>query len=402
MSEIAVTSKGLSRIFFGSPYVCGTRTTCCFRQLRDVSRNVVTECALIIIAAFMLDYVFGDPRYPFHPARLIGQAIFSIEKAFRSLRFSGILGGGLLVIIVLWLSLGAYWSLRFFFGLLCGSMAVGFDVFIVYSAIALRDMSNHARPIVRALDKEDIAGARKALQKIVGRDTATLDASGVARAAIESVSENFLDGFFSPLCWYVLGAGCALLLDQPCLVWAVSALLAYRVVNTLDSMIGYRNERYLYFGRVSARLDDIMNFVPARLVIPVLFLAAAACRLRAQHGLRTALRDRLKHASPNAGHAESFTAGALSVKLGGPVRYPHRIANRPWIGAGSPEATSAQVIASCRLVMCAGWISLVLSLAIMLVPENCFFVSAMFGIAMSTDNFSYYLLYLIAMCFIQP
>lgn len=333
----------------------------------------MTECALILLAAFVLDLVLGDPRYPLHPVRLIGRAISSIENALRTRGCSGMLGGGLLAIGIFVLVVSCYLGLHVLLEQVHHCIALIFDIAMVYSCLALRDLLNHAKPIARSLHQNDLQEARKALQRIVGRNTETLDDFGVARAAIESVSENFIDGFFSPLCWYVIGGVCGFLFGFSSVPCAVSSILVYKVVNTLDSMVGYLKEPYQYFGRISARMDDLMNFISARLGIVVLFFAAAVCRLNALEGLRMTLRDRLKHASPNAGHSESFMAGALCLKLGGPANYPHGIIDRPWMGDGSLNATNKQILASCRIVLCAGWISVLVSVIGMMFLGQRFF-----------------------------
>jgi adenosylcobinamide-phosphate synthase len=132
-------------------------------------------------------------------------------------------------------------------------------------------------------------------------------------------------------------------------------------------MVGYRNDRYLLFGRASAKLDDMLNFIPARLAAPVLFVASAMCGLNGRAGWRTALRDRLKHESPNSAHTESFAAGALGIRLGGPLQYPDGRVEKPWMGDGTPDATAKDILSVCRLVLCAGWISALACMALLLI-----------------------------------
>lgn len=330
----------------------------------------MSECALILLTAFVLDALLGDPIYLLHPVRLMGHTIALIEKNLRAWHCSGICGGGLLAITVLGFTAAAYWGLRHCLACLHEWVAFSFDIFMVYSCIALRDLLNHAQPIVAALDRHDLSEARQTVQKVVGRDATVLDVHGVARAAVESMAEGFLDGFFAPLSWYVFGAGLALLSHQPPIPWAVTGILVYRAANTLDSMAGYQNEQYLYFGRTSAKLDDVLNFVPARLAILFLFLGSVLCGLNSRAGWKTALRDRLKHLSPNSAHTESFTAGALAIRLGGPSRYPHGIVEKPWLGTGSPDATSQDIRSAGRLVLCASWISILTSVIVLLILDQ--------------------------------
>jgi adenosylcobinamide-phosphate synthase len=232
--------------------------------------------------------------------------------------------------------------------------AVACDLWVVYSCLALQDMVHHARPVATALEAGDLPAARTAVQRIVGRDAAVLDAPGVARAAVESVAESFVDGFFAPVCWFVTGALVAHVAGVDPLRSAILTMLVYRTVNTLDSMVGYRDERYLLFGRCSARLDDVLNFIPARLSLLILSLAASSCRLDSRSGWRVARRDRLKHESPNSAHTESFAAGALGLKLGGPLRYDDGLLEKPWLGDGTPLAQPGDIRTVCRFMQWAG------------------------------------------------
>ena len=328
--------------------------------------------SMVLVGAYGLDSLVGDPAYPLHPVRLIGRAIALLERALRAMRLSGIMGGALLAFTMLLFVLGIYVELRRLCALAHPYAAVAFDVFVVYSCLALKDMARHALPVAAALEGGDLPSARAAVQRIVGRDAAVLDAPGVARAAVESVAESFVDGFFAPVCWFTAGALLAGIAGAEALPWAVGAALAQRTINTLDSMVGYRDARYLLFGRVSARLDDALNFVPARLSLPILFLAAGICRLDARAGWRSARRDRLKHESPNAAHAESFAAGALGLRLGGPVQYPDGPLDKPWIGDGTPMARPEQIRDVCRLIGWAGALSVAAGVLCVLMTERIY------------------------------
>lgn len=325
------------------------------------------DAAWIVLAgAYGVDSAFGDPVYALHPVRLIGRAVTLLERGLRGLRLSGILGGALLAMTTLLVVLGIYWALRQLCVAVHPYAAFVFDTFIVYSCVALKDMVRHALPVAAALEAGDLPSARVAVQRVVGRDVAVLDAPGVARAAVESVAESFVDGFLAPVWWFLVAALLAGVAGVEVLPWAVGATLAHRTINTLDSMVGYRDERYLLFGRVSARLDDAVNLIPARLSLPLLFTAAGACRLNARAGWRVACRDRLKHESPNAAHAESFAAGALGLRLGGPLQYPDGPVEKPWIGDGTADAQPNHIRDACRLVQWAGALAVVVSVMCML------------------------------------
>jgi adenosylcobinamide-phosphate synthase len=316
--------------------------------------------ALIIAAAFVLDLLIGDPVYRLHPVRCIGYVVRFLERQLRRLHLSGIIGGGLLVL----LSLAA--TLSFSLGLSGVARRVGvwavclWHIYLTTSCIALRDLLHHARPVVDALRASDLARARSAVQRIVGRDAASLDAICVARAAVETVAENLVDSLLAPLFWYVVGA--LVLRDVAPATGALAALVGYRTINTLDAMVGYRSERYVTFGRAAARLDDVLNFIPARLSIFILPLGATLCGWDGLGALKVAWRDRNKHVSPNAGHPESCLAGALHIRLGGPVVYPHGTVEKPWLGRDENDVTATHIDACCRIVFVAGCLCLMIAI----------------------------------------
>jgi adenosylcobinamide-phosphate synthase len=237
-----------------------------------------------------------------------------------------------------------------------------FHLYVLYSCLALGDLIRHVRPVALRLEQGDLPGARLALSRVVGRDVAPLDRGGVGRAAVETLAENFVDGFLSPLFWILAGGVAAAWTGLPVLPTAGSAVLTFKAASTLDSMVGYRNDRYRRFGRAGARLDDALNFLPARLSIPILFVGAALSGLRSTEGLRVALRDRLEHDSPNAAHAESFAAGALGVRLGGPARYDGSYKDKAWLGSGTAEVNERHVLAALTLLRRSSWVAMFLLL----------------------------------------
>lgn len=198
--------------------------------------------------------------------------------------------------------------------------------------IAQRSLFDHVLPVARCLMRRDLAGARAAVARIVGRDTATLDEAGVARAGIESLAESFCDGIVAPVFWL--------------LVAGLPGLWAYKAINTADSMIGHKEERWRAFGWAAARTDDVANLVPARLAGILICLAGVG-------GWRTMVRDARKHASPNAGWPEAAMAGVLGIALAGPVAYDGVMQDKPWIGAGRREATAADMDRALRVYVVA-------------------------------------------------
>ena len=323
--------------------------------------------AAILFTAFVLDLLLGDPPFLFHPVRLIGAAISAFEKLLRRLRWSGLGGGIVLVTMTIGLAISTYVALRQFLAGLHPVLATVLDLYLAYSCLALKDLCKHAEPIAETLTRGDLTQARTELQNIVGRDTSNLNPEGVARGAVESVAENFVDGVLSPLFWYSVtavfshGFGC----PAPAAAGIVG-MLAFKATSTLDSMVGYRNEPYLLFGRPAARCDDLANFLPARLSLIILFIGGVLSGEKAWAGWKISRRDRLKHLSPNAGHSESFVAGALEIRLGGPTVYHEEIVEKPWLGDGEEKVGPQHIRRCCRLIYRSSWFASFVSAAALL------------------------------------
>ncbi len=322
------------------------------------------DSAVIIFFAFLIDLLIGDPKYRFHPIRLIGWSIELSLKALRKVGLSNVMGGVFLVLITLVSSLAVYLGVRFILNHFYSPIALVFDLYICYSCLALKDLTKHIKPVINALEGGSLSEARKSVAMVVGRDVSSLDEVGVVRAAIETLAENFVDGFLSPLFWYFVCAVAAYYAGLPPVPVALCFMILFKVASTLDSMVGYKNEEFSAIGWAGARLDDLMNFVPARLSLAVLFFGSIVSRLDAAVGLKVALRDRLKHDSPNAAHAESFTAGALHIRLGGPTRYHDGVKDKPWLGdegGGDPEPE--HIRKTTVFLNRSAWVSMVLAVA---------------------------------------
>lgn len=259
----------------------------------------------------------------------------------------------MLLIAVQAIVLGMYGGLT----VLLSSASLLLDIFVVYSCISLKDLIRHGKAVWHALEQENLEKARNAVKMLIGRDANKLDSCGVARAAVESLAENFVDGFLAPLFWLTLGTLLIKFIGWESMGLAVGLALCYRVTNTLDSMVGYKNERYREFGTASAKLDDWLNFLPARLGIPMIALAALFCRLDARQAWQIGWRDRLKHSSPNAGHTEAAVAGALQVKLNGPGIYPFGRVDKPWLGDGTEQVTARHLQQTFYLIVTAALIA---------------------------------------------
>jgi adenosylcobinamide-phosphate synthase len=325
------------------------------------------KTAFIIFFAFLLDLFLGDPRYRLHPVRIIGCGIAFFEKILRRIGLNGRTGGVLLLLMIGFASLTGYLVAHLVLDHFHPLLGLGFDLFLCYSFLALKDLIRHVRPLIPALETDDLPQAREIIGMVVGRDVRYLDREGVSRAAVETMAENFVDGFLSPLFWYVIGAALGSFLGISPLRTALSFMLIFKVSSTLDSMVGYKNPEYLEFGWAGARFDDFMNFIPARLSLIILFFGAWISGLHPFDGLRGALRDRLKHDSPNSAHAEAFVAGAMLIRLGGPTGYPEGWKQKPWLGEGNPDPGPAHIRRTVLLLKCAAWTSIVIVIATFLI-----------------------------------
>ncbi|MFO7599059.1 MAG: adenosylcobinamide-phosphate synthase CbiB [Candidatus Desulfacyla sp.] len=328
------------------------------------------ELSAIMVLAYVLDLFFGDPRYPCHPVRIIGLTISLVGRPLKALRLDGKVGGILLACITVGFTLGAYIALRRFLHGLFPLVGLGFDLFICYSLLAFKDLIVHIKPVIRALETNDLAGARKAVSMTVGRDVRYLDREGVSRAAVETLAENFVDGFLSPLFWYVTAGAAASFLGWPPLMPAICLMLLFKVASTLDSMVGYKTGPFPAFGWAGARLDDLLNFIPARLSLAILFVGAWTSGLHPKDGLKVALRDRLKHESPNSAHAESFAAGSLHIRLGGPTRYPDGLKEKPWLGRGYDDPGPDEIHRTIHLLNRSAATAVLLSLSMFLIVQQ--------------------------------
>ena len=326
----------------------------------------MVELSCVISLAFLLDLFIGDPGYRLHPIRMIGHGIAFFEKLLRHIGLDRKAGGILLVLMIETASLAGYLAVSLGCYRICKPMGLGFDLFICYSCLALKDLIHHIRSVIHALETGDLPGARKSIAMVVGRDVCYLDENGVSRAAVETLAENFVDGFLSPFFWYITGGILGYFLGLSPIKTALSIMLGFKVISTLDSMVGYKNPRFFEFGWAGARLDDLMNFIPARLSLIILFVGAWASGLHPLEGLRTALRDRLKHDSPNAAHAEAFVAGTLRIRLGGPTRYTDGLREKSWIGLSDVDPGPEHINRTLLLLKCSAWITMAIPLCILI------------------------------------
>ena len=276
----------------------------------------------LLLFAVFLDGLFGDPVFAWHPIRLMGATLSICERMLRGFRLDGYAGGCLLMLL-----LSAMWI-----GIVCGSAMVLyyvqydvgwiFQAYIIYSMIALKDLCRHGMAIDRA---DNMDSARRAVSMLVGRDTDRMDAAACRRAGMESLSENAVDGFVSPIFWYV--------------VLGLPGIIFFKVASTMDSMVGFRTPQYRYFGWGGARMDDVLNYVPARLtylgMVVVAFLLPGCS---ARKALRAGWRQHALVPGPNSGWSEATAAGALQRRLAGPIWHDGEMITDVWLGEGSdPE-----------------------------------------------------------------
>lgn len=307
---------------------------------------------LQLVASIILDALFGDPRWYPHPVRGIGRLCSWSETVTRSM-FSNLYVAGLLTVALVIALTGVIVAVILFTAAAFSPTIEGIvGVILLYTTIAARDLLRHSTEVFVLLrDKRPLEDARMAVGKIVGRDTATLDEDGICRATIETVAENMVDGITAPLFFALLASCCAPLGTLSPIGWAVVGAFLYKAVNTMDSMIAYKNERYIKFGRVAAKLDDMVNFIPARLSGVCLIMAAFFLKLDYRKAAKVFRRDRLKHSSPNAGHTEAAAAGALGVQLGGPSIYFNKIVDKPYIGDADLPPVPSDIERTNRLVI---------------------------------------------------
>ncbi len=304
---------------------------------------------LIIPAAFALDALLADPPALPHPIRWMGKCIEALEPPLRRWVDNQLLAGVLfaLVLIIAWWA-GAVAVTRLAHWL---HPAVGFglEVLLIYYCLSARSLFEAGMEIHRLLLQGKVDEARSALAMIVGRDVDRYGTEEIARAAVETVAENFVDGVLAPLFFAAIGGA--------------PLAVAYKMVNTMDSMVGYKNERYHRFGRAAARIDDMANFVPARLSVPIIALAAGIFAPgKGRASLKTAVREGSRHSSPNAGYPEAAFAGALAVKLNGPNYYGGVLVAKPYIGTAFGGAETDSILNACQLMMLS---------AVIAVPLTC-------------------------------
>jgi adenosylcobinamide-phosphate synthase len=291
----------------------------------------------LIAAAVALDLALGDPLWMPHPVRMIGAMIdFGERRLWTGTPARDLSNGAALAIAVVLAAVAATWiviAAGAAIGMVCAAILA---TVLAWTTIAFRGLDAAAATVQRALERDDLRAARAAMPALVGRDSDGLDRDGIVRATVESVAENSSDGVIAPLMYLFIGGP--------------AAAIAYKAINTLDSMIGHTDARYLFFGRWAARLDDFANLIPARMSAGCLFAAAAILQLRVFDAVRVCMADARRHPSPNAGFPEAAMAGALGIQLGGLVVYGGEPELRPLMGQARRPIEISDIGTSRRLL----------------------------------------------------
>ncbi|MCM1258687.1 MAG: adenosylcobinamide-phosphate synthase CbiB [Roseburia sp.] len=301
---------------------------------------------LSITLACLLDVIFGDPQWGYHPVRLMGKLISSSEKLLlaifpdsgRGKRWAGVslaiivcgistaLPAGILYLLYRW----NFWT------------GFGLETFFCYQLLAMKSLKTESMKVYHALQRGGEKEARKAVSMIVGRDTDVLDETGVIKAAVETVAENASDGVIAPLLYMTF--------------FGAAGGFFYKAVNTMDSMVGYKNERYLDFGRAAAKLDDVLNFIPARICGILIIAAAAILGYDGKKAIEIFFRDRKNHASPNSAHGEAAMAGALHVQLAGDAWYFGKLYHKLTIGDDMRTIEAEDIVRANRILYASGFL----------------------------------------------
>ena len=281
----------------------------------------IDHISIALAAGFLLDALIGDPAHFPHPIRYVGKLIDVLDKRLRKAEEAPerqLRKGILFTVLVLLITGAAGGGILYLFHWISPWAGLALDCVLASYMLAARSLRDASMDVCRPLEAGDTEAARRAVSMIVGRDTAVLDEEGIAKAAVESVAESTSDGVVAPLFYLAIGGPLAALL--------------YKAANTMDSMVGYKNDKYLYFGRAAAHFDDLVNYIPARLSAVFMIAAAYLLRMNGRDAVRIFRRDRYNHASPNSAQTESVMAGALGLRLAGDAVYFGKTVKKPTIG----------------------------------------------------------------------
>lgn len=293
--------------------------------------------------AYVLDLIFGDPQNVVHPVQVIGKIISAGEKVLLRKKYKFLAGAVLNIFTV-----SITYTLMY---LISKSVKISvffmiIEIYLMYTIFSINSLAREGNRVYRILKEGDIEKARKDLSYLVSRDTETMDEKMIIRSTMETISENTVDGIVAPMFYMFLGG--------------MPLAMAYKAINTLDSMVGYKNEKYMDFGKFSAKVDDAANFIPARITGILIVLASMILGYDYKNSLKIFLRDRKNHSSPNSAHSEASVAGALGVQFGGKVSYFGKEINKPTIGDKTKEFELEDIRKNIRIMYVTSFLSLVM------------------------------------------
>ena len=293
--------------------------------------------------AYVLDLIFGDPQNVIHPVQVIGKIISTGEKILLRKKYKFLAGAVLNIFTV-----SITYTLMY---LISKSVKISvffmiIEIYLMYTIFSINSLAREGNRVYRILKEGDIEKARKDLSYLVSRDTETMDEKMIIRSTMETISENTVDGIVAPMFYMFLGG--------------MPLAMAYKAINTLDSMVGYKNEKYMDFGKFSAKVDDVANFIPARITGILIVLASMILGYDYKNSLKIFLRDRKNHSSPNSAHSEASVAGALGVQFGGKVSYFGKEIDKPTIGDKTKEFELEDIRKNIRIMYITSFLSLVI------------------------------------------
>ena len=303
---------------------------------------------------FLLDLIIGDPENPIHPIRLIGSICKKTERIFRkvfkdNLKLAGLITWLVNILIVYFIGtfiVKVSFKINYILGIIISGV-------MIYFCISTKALKVEGLKVLKYILDDDIEGARKQLSFIVGRDTNNLDKNSILRAIVETIAENISDGVIAP----ILYAG----------LFGAPIALCYKAVNTMDSMFGYKNDKYIDFGYFPAKLDDLFNYIPARVTGILIIIGAIFLRLDYKNSYKIYIRDRYNHSSPNSAHPEAAVAGALGIKLGGSNYYFGKLVEKPTIGDNLKEIEILDVYKTTSILYITAFLGYVVSVLLSLI-----------------------------------
>lgn len=293
--------------------------------------------------AYVLDLIFGDPQNVVHPVQVIGKIISAGEKVLLRKKYK-FLAGAVLNIFTVSITYTSMYLISKSVKISVFFMII--EIYLMYTIFSINSLAREGNRVYRILKEGDIEKARKDLSYLVSRDTETMDEKMIIRSTMETISENTVDGIVAPMFYMFLGG--------------MPLAMAYKAINTLDSMVGYKNEKYMEFGKFSAKVDDVANFIPARITGILIVLASMILGYDYKNSLKIFLRDRKNHSSPNSAHSEASVAGALGVQFGGKVSYFGKEIDKPTIGDKTKEFELEDIRKNIRIMYVTSFLSLVI------------------------------------------